>query len=213
MASKQELQVAQKRELEKKEETTIPTRIFVPSADIYETKNGLNVVLEMPGVDKNSVDIRVEDDVLKVDGKLDFSKYQGLQPLYTEYNVGHYTRSFAISNKIDRDQISAHMEDGVLTLTLPKLKEVQPRRIAVVFHADLDGVFAPGRARSAPLLAEELIDQRLVVLGLAGQAVDDDDEAGGVLARTHLAPADPEVRLSYAAGHHWPAGSTRTAVP
>jgi HSP20 family molecular chaperone IbpA len=55
MASKKELQVAQKRELEKKEETTIPARIFVPNADIYETKDGLNVVLEMPGVDKNTV--------------------------------------------------------------------------------------------------------------------------------------------------------------
>src|SRR5579872_6712923 len=76
MASKKELQVTQKRELEKKEETTIPARIFVPNADIYETKDGLNVVLEMPGVDKSSVDVRVEDDVLKVDGKLDFSKYR-----------------------------------------------------------------------------------------------------------------------------------------
>jgi HSP20 family protein len=55
MASKKELQVAQKRELEKREETTIPARIFVPNADIYETKDGLNVVLEMPGVDKNTV--------------------------------------------------------------------------------------------------------------------------------------------------------------
>jgi len=79
MASKKELQVAQKRELEK-EETTIPARIFVPNADIYETKDGLNVVLEMPGVDKNSADVRVEDNVLKVDGKLDFSNYRGLQP-------------------------------------------------------------------------------------------------------------------------------------
>jgi HSP20 family protein len=68
MASKKELQVAQKRELEKKE--TIPARIFVPpNADIHETKDGLNVVLEMPGVDKNSVDVRVEDD-----GKLDQTK-------------------------------------------------------------------------------------------------------------------------------------------
>ena len=131
MASKQELQVAQKRELEKKEETTIPTRIFVPSADIYETTNGLNVVLEMPGVDKNSVDIRVEDDVLKVDGKLDFSKYQGLQPLYTEYNVGHFSRSFRLSNKIDQGKIAAELNDGVLSLMLPFAEKAKPRSIQV----------------------------------------------------------------------------------
>jgi HSP20 family protein len=76
MDSKQELQVQQKRELERKEETTIPARIFLPTADIYETQDALCVVLEMPGVEKNNVDVRVEDGVLKVEGRLDFSKYQ-----------------------------------------------------------------------------------------------------------------------------------------
>ncbi|WP_407179998.1 Hsp20/alpha crystallin family protein [Bradyrhizobium sp. STM 3562] len=131
MASKQELQVAQKRELEKKEETTIPARIFVPNADIYETKDGLGVVLEMPGVDRNSIDIRVEDDVLKVDGKLDFSKYEGLQPLYTEYNVGHFSRSFRLSNKIDQGKIAAELRDGVLSLMLPFAEKAKPRAIQV----------------------------------------------------------------------------------
>src|SRR6201990_973932 len=131
MASKKDLQVAQKRELEKREETTIPARIFLPNADIYEMKDGLNVVLQMPGVDKNSVDVRVEDGVLKVDGKLDFSKYQGLQPLYTEYNVGHYSRSFRLSSKIDQNKIGAELKDGVLSLVLPKVEEAKPRTIQV----------------------------------------------------------------------------------
>src|ERR1700741_1982080 len=116
MASKKELQVAQKRELEKKEETTIPARIFVPNADIYETKDGLNVVLEMPGVDKNSVD---------------FSKYRGLQPLYTEYNVGHFSRSFRLSGKIDQSKIAAELKDGVLSLRLPLAEQAKPRAIQV----------------------------------------------------------------------------------
>jgi HSP20 family molecular chaperone IbpA len=131
MASKQELQVQQKRELEKKEETTIPTRMFVPTADIYETKDGLSVVLEMPGVDKKSVDVRVEDGVLTVEGRLDFSKYQNLQPLYTEYNVGHYARSFRLSGKIDQSQIAAELKDGVLSLVLPVAEEAKPRTIQV----------------------------------------------------------------------------------
>ena len=69
MASKQELQVQQKREVEKKEETTVPTRAFLPAADIYETPNELKVILEMPGVDKSNVDVRVEDGVLTVEGR------------------------------------------------------------------------------------------------------------------------------------------------
>ncbi|MBV8868516.1 MAG: Hsp20 family protein, partial [Acetobacteraceae bacterium] len=48
-----------------------------------------------------------------------------------EFNVGHYTRSFALSGKIDREGIGAQLEDGVLVLTLPKAKEAQPRRIAI----------------------------------------------------------------------------------
>lgn len=131
MATRQELQVQQKRELEKKEETTIPARVFLPTADIYETNDALNVVLEMPGVDKSGVDIRVEDGVLKIEGRLDFSKYQELQPLYTEYNVGHYSRSFRLSSKIDQNKIGAELNDGVLSLVLPKVEEAKPRTIQV----------------------------------------------------------------------------------
>jgi HSP20 family protein len=131
MAARQELQVQEKRELEKKEEATIPARVFLPTADIYETRDALTVILEMPGVEKNNVDVRVEDGVLNVQGRLDLSKYQGLQPLYTEYNVGHYSRSFQLSSKIDQNSIGAELKDGVLTLTLPKVEDAKPRKIEV----------------------------------------------------------------------------------
>lgn len=131
MASTQELQVQQKRELENKEETTIPARIFVPAADIYEADNDLTVILEMPGVEKNNVDIRVEDGVLSVEGRLDLAKYQALQPLYTEYNIGHYARTFRLSSRIDQNKIAAEMKDGVLALKLPKVQEAKPRTIQV----------------------------------------------------------------------------------
>ena len=131
MASAQELQVQKKREVEKKEETTIPARVFLPNADIYETPNELKVVLEMPGIEKNNVEINIEDDVLHVEGRLDLSKYSGLQPLYTEYNVGHYARSFQLSRKIDQSKIDAEMKDGILSLTLPKAEEAKPRTIQV----------------------------------------------------------------------------------
>jgi HSP20 family molecular chaperone IbpA len=131
MVSKQELQVQQKRELEKKDETTIPARVFLPTADIYETQDALTVILEMPGVDKTKVDVRVEDGILNIEGRLDFSNYQGLQPLYTEYNIGHYARSFRLSSKIDQSKIRAELQDGVLSLVLPKVEEAKPRTIQV----------------------------------------------------------------------------------
>ena len=131
MAAKQEVQVQKKRQQEQKQETTIPARVFVPTADIYESQDALSVVLEMPGVDKNNVDVRVEDGVLSVEGRLDLSKYQGLIPLYTEYNIGHYARSFRLSSKIDQSKISAELKDGVLSLTLSKAEEAKPRTIQV----------------------------------------------------------------------------------
>jgi len=131
MAAEQELAVRDKKELVSKDEKASPGRYFIPYADIYETEDALTVVMEMPGVEKQALDIGVERDVVKVDGRIDFSKYDGMDPVYTEYNVGHYTRSFTLSNKIDQEQISAQLDDGVLTLTLPKAKEAQPRKIAI----------------------------------------------------------------------------------
>ena len=131
MAEKQEMTVREKKEMVAKEEKTVPGRYFVPAADIFETEDALAVVLEMPGVEKKDLDIALENDVLKVDGRIDFSKYKEMDPVYTEYNVGHYARSFALSSHFDRDKISANIEDGVLTLTLPKAKHAQPRKISI----------------------------------------------------------------------------------
>lgn len=129
--TEQELQVQKKQEVEKKQETTYPTRLFQPVADIFETDESLTVVLEMPGVSKDSVDVGLDNGVLTVSGQIDFSKYEGLQPVYTEYNVGNYQRSFRLSNVIDQDKISAELKDGVMTLSLPKAEMAKPRRIAV----------------------------------------------------------------------------------
>jgi HSP20 family protein len=131
MADRHQLQVQRKREHEKREETTIPARVFVPTADIYETQDALTVILEIPGVEKNNVTVRVEDGLLYVEGRLDLTKYQSLQPLYTEYNIGHYSRSFQLSSKIDQNKIGAELNDGVLSLTLSKVEEAKPRVITI----------------------------------------------------------------------------------
>lgn len=92
MAGSQELTVRDKREMVAKEEKTTPGRYFVPAADIHETNDALTVVMEMPGVDRSHLNVSLENDVLRVDGQIDFSKYEAMEPVYTEYNVGHYTR-------------------------------------------------------------------------------------------------------------------------
>jgi len=129
MAKTQSLEVQQKKELLSKEEKTAPVRYYVPPADIYETDDALRVILEVPGVQKGQIDIQLEKDTLKIDAQIDVSKYEGHDPVYTEYNIGHFQRSFALSNRIDRDGISAELQDGVLILTLMKAKEAKARSI------------------------------------------------------------------------------------
>ena len=129
--SEQELQAQHKREVEKKQESTMPVRDFVPATDIFETEQALTVVLEMPGVSKESVEVGVENDFITITGRIDSSKYEGLQPLYTEYNIGNYSRSFQISSKIEQEGIKADLKDGVMTLVLPKAEKAMPRRISV----------------------------------------------------------------------------------
>jgi HSP20 family protein len=131
MAGQQELQVQQKREVDKAQEPTTPTRAFLPTTDIFETEDALTVVLEMPGVDRDNIDVRVENGVLTVEGKINFNKYEGLQPVYSEYNIGPYRRSFRISSQIDQEKIRAEMRDGVISLVLPKAEKAKPRQIEV----------------------------------------------------------------------------------
>jgi HSP20 family protein len=74
MAQSQALQSQEKKELVSKDETTVPVRYFVPTTDIFETEDALTVVMEVPGVNKEAVDISVENDVLKIEAKIDPSK-------------------------------------------------------------------------------------------------------------------------------------------
>ena len=93
MAQSQALEVQQKKELTSKEEQTVPGRYFVPSTDIFETEDALVVVMELPGVEKNALQVHLENDTLRVEGRIDYANYEGLEPLYAEYNVGHFARA------------------------------------------------------------------------------------------------------------------------
>ena len=81
----QELAVHEKKELVSKEEKTVPGRYYIPYTDIHETDVALTVVMEMPGVEKKDINVSLENDVLRVDGQIDFAKYEGMEPVYTEY--------------------------------------------------------------------------------------------------------------------------------
>lgn len=129
--SSQQLAPREKQELQAKEERTQSGRYYTPATDITENEDCLTVVMEIPGVEQKDVNLALENDVLRVDARIDFTKYQGMEPVYSEYNVGHFTRAFTLSSKVDQAKIGAKLADGVLTLTLPKVKEAMPRKIQI----------------------------------------------------------------------------------
>jgi HSP20 family protein len=121
----------EKKELAQTEERTEAGKFFSPYTDIHETPKAVIVAMEMPGVDKDSVDITLDKGVLTVKGQVSPQRYESLRPLYAEYNVGNFVRTFTVSTKIDSTGISAVMADGVLTIGLPKAAEAVAKRIAV----------------------------------------------------------------------------------
>jgi HSP20 family protein len=127
----QEVAPREKRELKQAEERTEAGKFFSPYADIHETDRAVIVSMEVPGVDKNAIEIQLEKGVLTIKGTIGPEKYASLRPIYSEYNVGNFVRTFTLSPKIDGSEISATVADGVLTLELPKTKEAVARRIAV----------------------------------------------------------------------------------
>jgi HSP20 family protein len=108
-----------------------PQRAYVPRADIYETDSSIVIVIDMPGVDENNIDITLEKNVLTLNGYPDVEGVAEHSLAYAEYISGDYYRSFTLSDQIDRDGIEAVLRDGVLQLTLPKAGPAKARKISV----------------------------------------------------------------------------------
>ena len=99
------------------------------SVDICETKDGLWLWADLPGVDEDSIDLQLDRNVLTIEGRVPESREQ--QAAYGEYEVGSFQRKFRFSNEIDSDRIEARMRHGVLELRLPKAEHAKPRRIEI----------------------------------------------------------------------------------
>jgi HSP20 family protein len=106
------------------------TEYVVPEVNIFETKDGYVVEAEMPGVNKEGLEITVEGDELTIVGHRNSEQVNG-QPLYRERRLADYRRPFELDPAIDTAKISAKIDQGIVTITLPKSEKVKPRKIAV----------------------------------------------------------------------------------
>lgn len=105
-------------------------RYIVPAVDIYENEEGLTLVADVPGVDKDGLHVNVEDNVLTIRGKSGYTARHGVK--YSEFALMDYFRQFELSEVVAQDKISARLEHGVLTLSLPKAEKAKPKQIQVV---------------------------------------------------------------------------------
>lgn len=102
-----------------------------PAVDILETDDGITLRADMPGVSKDRLNVRVDGANLLVEGRIGISPQDQLQALYADVRAAVYRRNFMLSNEFEADKIDANLEDGVLTVRIPKRAELRPRRIEV----------------------------------------------------------------------------------
>ncbi|MFO8071311.1 MAG: Hsp20/alpha crystallin family protein [Polyangia bacterium] len=127
----QEMTVRDKEEVTR--DQSEPTRAGVcysPAVDIYETEEAITLLADLPGVEKEKLDINVEDGRLTITGAVD-EPDEKWEPIWSEYGIGGFTRSFQLGDTIDQSGISASLERGVLKLVLPKADRLRPRQIEV----------------------------------------------------------------------------------
>ncbi|MGE0481800.1 MAG: Hsp20/alpha crystallin family protein [Phycisphaerae bacterium] len=105
---------------------------FAPVVDIVERPDRLLLIADMPGVAADALDITYERGALTIRGCVaPRSAYEHRNLVLNEYGVGDFERSFEIGEGVDSNRIEAELQDGVLTLHLPKSPELTPRKIAV----------------------------------------------------------------------------------
>jgi HSP20 family protein len=102
---------------------------IAPQVNIVETKDGYILEAEMPGVTKDGLDISLEDNVLTLVGRRAVAPVGA--PLYRESQTADYRRVFELDPSIESEKISARIDQGILTLNLPKAEKVKPRKITV----------------------------------------------------------------------------------
>ncbi len=123
MTENKEIQKAEQKEVTRKND------YYLPPADIWEHEDGIEIELDMPGVSKENVDLKVERDSLVVHGTVSAPGYD--RELYNESRIGDFHREFRVSDDIDTEKIEAEMNNGVLHIHLSKAESVKPRKIEI----------------------------------------------------------------------------------
>lgn len=107
------------------------TALLLPRVDVVEDAGGITLLADMPGVPKDALDIRVDDDTLVIEGQVNLEIPEGMTVHHVEVDLPRYRRVFTLSKELDPEKVTAELANGVLKLRIPKAEHAQPRKIAV----------------------------------------------------------------------------------
>ena len=103
----------------------------LPPSDIYETEDNYVMIVNMPGISRNEIQVRVVDESLIVFGKINYDEVVTRDYILNENELGNYYRKFKVSDSIDKEKISAKYDNGQLNVILPKNEKIKPRTIDI----------------------------------------------------------------------------------
>lgn len=106
--------------------------VYRPRVEVRENNEFLTLLVEMPGVGENQVDVTLDKNLLTVRGNIEPVAHEGFEADWSEYRDGNYERTFKLHTEIDRDNLQARMKDGILTIQLPKSAKAGETKIKVV---------------------------------------------------------------------------------
>jgi|GEM_PF-303600 len=131
-AEKTELNERQQESLNDAAKIEIQMETYLPVTDIVDNENEVRIYAELPGLDSDSVSITLDKNVLSIEGKYkEVPRPEGYSLISGEYPVGNYRRTFKLSQDFSSENIQAKMKDGILSLILPKRKEIGPKKVKV----------------------------------------------------------------------------------
>jgi HSP20 family protein len=131
MTETKEIQAKEKLEVANPAEQIKPGPVFSPDVDIFENDQEIVLLADMPGVKADHLNIDLRENTLSIVGEISPTENADEQDIIVEYEVGQFVRQFTLSEVIDQEKIDAKLTDGVLRLTLPKVKKAAPRKITV----------------------------------------------------------------------------------
>ncbi len=119
------------RDVQPRRSRELPQRSIRPDIDIFEDESGVTLMADLPGVNKEGLDIQVDNETLTIDARAELDMPEAMQAVYADIRATRYQRSFSLSSELDGDKAEARLKHGVLSLWIPKREQYKPRKIEI----------------------------------------------------------------------------------